>query len=90
LREQRTGQVGLELGGAVLAVTRRLDGATEKEIKVTLTSSFGSVEISRGKAEKIITAHAGLAIFLARHLPRLVRLLLHRGRPYRTAPSDDG
>ncbi|MFI5142501.1 MAG: SDR family NAD(P)-dependent oxidoreductase [Thermoanaerobaculales bacterium] len=46
--------------------------------------------VARRKAEKIITAHAALAVFLARHLPRVVRLLLRRGRPYRTAPRDDG
>jgi len=34
---------------------REIGRTTEKELKVTLTSSFGSVLISRGKEEKILT-----------------------------------
>jgi hypothetical protein len=34
--------------------SREIGRTTEKELKVTLTSSFGSVLISRGKAEKIL------------------------------------
>lgn len=35
--------------------SREVGRTTEKELKVTLTSSFGSVVISRGKSEKILT-----------------------------------
>ncbi len=35
--------------------SREVGRTTEKELKVTLTSSFGSVLISRGKPEKILT-----------------------------------
>ena len=45
--------------------------------------------VARRRAEKVITAHASLAVFVARHFPRLLRLLLRRGRPYRSAPASD-
>ena len=45
--------------------------------------------VARRRAEKVITVHAGLAVFLARHFPGLVRRVLRRGRPYRTAPDSD-
>ncbi|HTY58246.1 MAG TPA: hypothetical protein VMF59_05485, partial [Bacteroidota bacterium] len=34
--------------------TREIGRTTEKELKVTLTSSFGSVTISRGEPEKMV------------------------------------
>ena len=41
------------------------------------------------RAEKIVTVHAGATVFFARHFPRLLRRLLRRGRPYRTAPRSE-
>jgi short-subunit dehydrogenase len=46
--------------------------------------------VSHRRAECIVTGHGMLAVFLARHFPRLVRLLARRSRPYRTAPPSEG
>jgi short-subunit dehydrogenase len=43
--------------------------------------------LARRRRERVITAHGKLAVFLARHTPRLMSFLLRRGRPTRREPA---
>ena len=43
--------------------------------------------ILRGKKEVVVTTHAKIAVFMARHLPRFTRWVLLRGRSSRPEPK---
>ena len=47
------------LGGGLDSPFKEIGRTTEKELKVVLSSSFGSVSVSRGESEKVLVADAG-------------------------------